>query len=233
MLKALNLTLSYKSSIVLDNISFQAEKGRLIALVGTNGSGKTTLLKALAGIIKPAAGNIEVLGHDINRMSVKERSGIITFLSTYRSAGLNNLTAEQIVSLGRYVHKSTHQTDKQKVWEAMELTGSTKLANKKFSRLSDGEKQKVLLAKTIAQDSNIILLDEPLSFLDYINKPQIVKILDELSKKRQKLIIFSTHEIEQATQHADSFLFIENKKIKHIKKSEELKNLINRQLSTI
>ena len=207
-----------KSSIqkvVKENISLHALKGELVALIGGNGVGKSTLLRTIAGFQPAIEGNMLVKGKAIDSYREKELALNMSFVST-EIIRVSNLTVFDLISLGRYPHtnwsgKLTGE-DLQIVEGAIEMVGLRGYENKMVNYISDGERQKTMIARTLAQDTNIIVLDEPTAFLDLSNKYEIVHILHQLANQRGKTILFSTHDLTTAIAESDRvWLMLENK----------------------
>jgi iron complex transport system ATP-binding protein len=216
-----NLSIGYilskrNNRTLFSNINLNAKNGELIALVGSNGIGKSTLLKNIANLHEFLAGNIYISGKSIHSYSRRDFAKNISFVST-ETVNTNNLTAKDIISLGRFPHTNwlgkLSQNDKKIINRSIELLGILELVQKNINELSDGERQKVMIARSLAQDTKIIILDEPTAFLDIPNKNEIVHILNELSKKENKTIIFSTHDLNIAIREADKIWLMTNNEI--------------------
>jgi iron complex transport system ATP-binding protein len=210
-----NLTIGYKSKhgikTICRNIALSANKGELIALVGENGAGKSTLLNALAGLSKPLSGDIFVHGKSIHQISLKKLSQLIGYVST-EQVKVFNLTVYDLVALGRIPHTNwlgaIEDEDRQVIDESLRSVGMLAFAQREVVSLSDGERQRALIARTLAQDTPFMLLDEPTAFLDLPNKYEIVHLLSNLARRHQKTIIFSTHDLSVALQNADKIWII-------------------------
>lgn len=211
IIKLENLSVGYKQKagipkVVKEDISLHALKGELVALIGSNGIGKSTLLKTLAGLQPPLGGITDVRGKAIDSYHEKELALIMSFVST-EIIRVSNLNVFDLISLGRYPHTnwSGRLTDQDKfiVEEAIEMTGLKGYEKKMVNYLSDGERQKTMIARTLAQDTDIIVLDEPTAFLDLSNKYEIVHILHRLANEKGKTILFSTHDLATAIAESD------------------------------
>lgn len=191
---------------VAEGISDTLRSGELTCLLGENGAGKSTLLRTLAGFQPPVKGEIEVLGKPLNSYRDKDLAKVISVVLTERTV-LQNMTVEELVGLGRTPYTgfwgSLSDEDEKKVDEALELVGITALKSRQIQTLSDGERQKVMIAKALAQETPIIFLDEPTAFLDYPSKVEILRLLHLLSREQEKTIFISTHDLELALQIAD------------------------------
>jgi iron complex transport system ATP-binding protein len=195
-----------RESAVYENINLQAGKTELVALLGANGIGKSTLLRSLVKLQDPLRGEISVFNQDISSLSRTQMARRVGFVST-EIVRVNNLSVYDLVALGRYPHTSwtgrLSGPDREKVDEAIGMVGMAGLQHKNINRLSDGERQRAMIARTLAQDTELIILDEPTAFLDLPKKYEIVHLLHRLAIERGKTIIFSTHDLTIAIQEAD------------------------------
>jgi iron complex transport system ATP-binding protein len=178
----------------------------LIVLLGRNGVGKSTLLRTLAGLQSPVSGKLELMGKDISQYSQKEKASLISFVSTEKP-DIANLTVFNLVSLGRYSYTnwlgSLDDNDKLTVRNSMKMAGISHLASHNINEISDGELQRVMIARTLAQGTPVIILDEPTAFLDLPNKFEILLLLRNLAWNEHKTIILSTHDLDIAMRLAD------------------------------
>jgi len=196
LLKGLNLTL---------------EKGKLVALLGQNGAGKSTLLRALTCDERPLEGTIEVNGKNLLEMSQKDRSRLIGLVSTERiQAGA--LTVTELVGLGRQPHTGflgrLDNEDREIIHQSMVDSGIIGKANEYMASLSDGERQKAMIAKALAQETPIIILDEPTAFLDVASRIETMRLLQQLAHERGKAVLLSSHDISQSLMLADELWLI-------------------------
>jgi iron complex transport system ATP-binding protein len=178
----------------------------LTVLLGRNGAGKSTLLRTLAGLQSPISGELKLMGKDMSQYSQKEKSSLIGFVSTEKPY-IANMTAFNLVSIGRYSHTnwlgSLDDNDKSVVRNSMEMAGISHLANYNIDEISDGELQRVMIARTLAQDTPVIILDEPVAFLDLPNKFEILLLLRNLAWNGKKTVILSAHDLDIAMRLAD------------------------------
>jgi iron complex transport system ATP-binding protein len=188
-------------------ISAQVNRAELIVLMGKNGAGKSTLLRTLAGLQPALGGELKLMGKNLNRYSQKERAALISFVSTER-INIQHFTVFNLVSAGRYAYTnwlgSLHRDDLTVIDSAMQMAGIAHLTDKYISEISDGELQRVMIARTLAQGAPIIILDEPTAFLDLPNKFSILLLLRNLAWRENKTIILSTHDLDLAARIADN-----------------------------
>lgn len=187
-------------------IDLSMDSGELICLLGPNGVGKTTLLRTMASIQPSLSGEISILNENLFTVGKKKLSKLLSIVLTDR-IGYGNLTAYELISLGRTPYTGwfgeLKPEDAAKINWAIENTGIQHLASKSIHELSDGERQKVMIARALAQDTPVILLDEPTAHLDLPNRIDIIRLLRKLARETQKAIIMSTHELDLALQAAD------------------------------
>ena len=190
-------------------------KGKVYSLIGKNGSGKTTFLQSLAGNIPLLSGEIDIDGRNIKNLSLKEKSVRIAFIET-RFPQINFMSAFEFVSLGRFPYTGAlgrlNTQDSEKIEQSFSMLKIEKLKNKFISEISDGEKQLLQVAKAIVQETEIILLDEPMAFLDYSNKLILVEKLVEISLELNKCIVLSSHDIEICLENNLAFLVVSPQK---------------------
>ncbi len=216
MLKSKGLEVGYRTQretiSVSRNISFELSEGEMGAIVGVNGIGKSTLLRTLARVQQELSGSIEVAGKTIDKYRQKDWATKVSVVLTEPLAA-KNLSVQQLVGLGRHPYTNwigmLSHTDIAKIQEAIELIGLDELKYKKCHELSDGQLQKVLIARALAQDTSVILLDEPTTHLDLYHKVQILKLLQEIAHRKKKTILYTTHEIDLAIQLCDKILIME------------------------
>ena len=191
---------------VADDISQAIHSGELTCLLGENGAGKSTLLRTLSGFLSPLAGEISILGRPLASYKERELATVIGVVLTEKS-NLQNMTVRELVGMGRSPYTGfwgrLSADDRRKVDDALSLVGIAALGDRMVQTLSDGERQKVMIAKALAQETPIIFLDEPTAFLDYPSKVEILHLLHRLSREMHKTIFLSTHDLELALQIAD------------------------------
>jgi iron complex transport system ATP-binding protein len=215
ILSTSNISIGYQSkgkeTIVAKNLNLSLEKGKLIALIGANGIGKSTLLKTLTGIQKPLSGGVFINAINIEELEPLALAQEMSLVLTEKLPP-SNLTVYELIALGRqpytnWIGKLTPE-DIAKVNEAMELTQINHLASKKHYEISDGQLQKVLIARALAQDTALIILDEPTTHLDLQHKVSVFKLLKKLAHETGKCILFSTHDIDMAIQLSDEMIIM-------------------------
>jgi len=215
ILQASQISIGYSDKkekiVVASDISISLEKGKLIALIGANGVGKSTLLKTITGILQPLSGTVLLNGKKITSYDPLELAQNLSIVLTEKLPP-SNLTVFELIALGRqpytnWIGKLT-DTDLSKVNEAMELTQISHLADKKHYEISDGQLQKVLIARALAQDTPLIILDEPTTHLDLLHKVSLFKLLKKLTQETEKCILFSTHDIDMAIQLSDEMIIM-------------------------
>ena len=226
------LTVGYRGHRVVEDISLSLPCGRLVCLLGPNGAGKSTLLRTLCGFQPPIAGTVTISGSDITTMSAAEVARLVSVVLTDRPL-TPSLTAAEMVGMGRAPYTGfwgrLSDDDRRLVSEAMQTVGIAPLATRRMGRLSDGERQKVMIAKALAQHTPVIVLDEPTAFLDYPSKVAVMKTLARLAHDEGKTILMSTHDLELAAQLGDELMEIENKHIRKIT-ADKVSRIIGRLL---
>ena len=202
-----------RQSIVGKGLEGSLPRGTLTALLGTNGAGKSTLLRTLAGLQPPLAGDIFWEGNSLASLTPEERAKRLSIVLTVRPE-TGNLTVREVVALGRLPHRQglwgsrNAAADAEAVERAMRLTTTSAWSERPVSRLSDGERQRVFIAKALAQETPLILLDEPTAFLDYPSRVQFFNLLKRLTNEMGKTVLLSSHDVELAAAHADRILLL-------------------------
>jgi iron complex transport system ATP-binding protein len=195
-----------KTKTIASHINASVESGMLTCLIGRNGTGKSTLLRTMTGFIPPLDGQVILEGRDLSMSSATERARIISIVLTERPE-TDNITVNELVGMGRLPYTNfwgtLQEEDRQIVDDAMQMIGIYELRNRKIGTLSDGEKQKAMIGKAIAQQTPVIILDEPTAFLDYPSKQETMLLLHQLAQELNKTIFLSTHDLNIAYQVAD------------------------------
>ena len=211
ILSAENLDIGYSSGrgqkiYVHKGLDLQLEEGKLTCLLGLNGAGKSTLLKTLCGFIPSLGGNIILKGRPLSDYSHEELSTLTGVVLTGRTSD-GGLSVRELVSMGRYPHTGFFGTlsadDIRKVDESISAVGITAMSERHLAELSDGERQKAFIAKALAQECPLIILDEPTAFLDITSRMEVMALLRDIAHKQNITVFLSTHDLDSALQLAD------------------------------
>lgn len=206
-----NLGFSYAQRRILKDISFEVESGAFIAVAGPNGAGKSTLIKLLCGLLNMDSGSIEIYSQNINHYSEKELAKKLSVVHQEFIPGFD-FTVAETVAMARTVYMGTlgfeSREDKAAIDEALTLTDTLEFASRPISQLSGGERQRVFIARAIAQDTDILLLDEPTSFLDMKHQVGIYDLLKKMQEEKGKTIICVSHDINLTNQYCDQSLLL-------------------------
>lgn len=216
MLQARDLEIGYQlgksRNSVCRAIGFDIGEGEMAAIVGVNGIGKSTLLRTLGRVQPKLSGKIIVNKKDIEEFKSRDWAMEVSVVLTEVPAS-KNLTVQQLISLGRHPYTNWIGTlsgyDIERIREAIQMVGLDNMRHKKCHELSDGQLQKVMIARALAQDTRIILLDEPTTHLDLYHKVQILKLLQQIAHQTQKIVLYTTHEIDLAIQLCDKILILQ------------------------
>lgn len=206
MFELKHLSTGYSNRIVTPDINATLVPGELTSLLGPNGVGKSTLLRTLSTFLSPIQGEIILQGKVLKNLSASQMSRLIGVVLTERP-DVQNMTVRDMVGMGRSPYTGfwgrLTSADEHYVSEAMNLAGIMALGGRMFNTLSDGERQKVMIAKVLAQQTPVILLDEPTAFLDFPSKVEMMRLLRRLAHEMKKIIFLSTHDVELALQLSD------------------------------
>lgn len=204
-----SLSIGYSHKVIAADINAQIKGGELTCLIGRNGTGKSTLMRTLAGFLKPLGGSALLDGRDVGRLSPAERSHLISVVLTDR-VDIDGMRVKDLVSVGRQPYTGffgkMSSDDEEVVNKAIADVGMTDFAGRQVNSLSDGERQKVIIAKALAQQTPVILLDEPTAFLDYPSKKEMFQMLSQLCHEQGKAALVSTHDLDIALPIADSVI---------------------------
>lgn len=229
MIRLENISLAHDGHTIIRESSAQLGRGELCALIGRNGTGKSTLLRAIIGLLKTSEGRILLDGEDVTTMADDAKARLISFVSTERIR-VANLLCEDVVATGRAPYTNwigrIQEQDRKIVAEALRTVGMETFAGRSIDTLSDGECQRIMIARALAQQTPIILLDEPTAFLDIPARFELCRLLRRLAQEQQKCILFSTHDIDAALPSCDSTLIIEEGVINKVA-IEQAKSVIN------
>ena len=208
---------------VISDINLELRSGELACLIGENGIGKSTLLKTLTGFLPKLKGSLLLGNRDIESFSQRELARQVSIVLTQKP-DVQNLTIGEIIGLGRSPYTGffgrLRAEDRKVVDDAIATMGIEKLRGRMIQTLSDGERQKVMIAKALAQETPIILLDEPTAFLDFPSKAETFQSLQRMAHERDKLILLSTHDLELAVRFADSLLEVKKGVLQAVSASE-------------
>lgn len=218
-----HIRLGYGSRILLEDASAHFEQGSLCALIGRNGTGKSTLLRAIAGLGEVEEGEIALCGRSLAQLPTTERATTVSFVTTDK-VRITNLRCEDLVALGRAPYTNwigrMQESDRERVLQALDTVGMSDFADKTLDRMSDGECQRVMIARALAQDTPVILLDEPTAFLDLPNRYTLASLLQRLAHEEHKCVLFSTHDLDVALSFCDSVALIDTPRLHHLPADE-------------
>ena len=231
-----HLSVGYKiGHAVVSDINLTLQSGKLASLIGANGVGKSTLLKTLTGFLPKLEGSLLLDGKDISEFSQRALARQISIVLTQKP-DVQNLTVEEIIGLGRSPYTGffgkLHANDQQIVDESITAVGIEKLKNRMIQTLSDGERQKVMIAKALAQQTPVIFLDEPTAFLDFSSKVETFQLLQRMAHEMGKLVLLSTHDLELAVRFSDTLLQVNGDGLRTVSNEEvthQMQMIINKQ----
>ena len=216
MIELAGFNIGHGRGKLLNDIDAHFCAGQLTALIGRNGAGKSTLLRAIAGLNRRYGGTIRLAGRDMRTMDSAETARTLAFVGTDRTR-VGALRCRDIVAIGRapYTNWLGHmqEVDRRAVDEAIESVGMTDYADQSTDRMSDGECQRIMIARAMAQATPVMLLDEPTSFLDLPGRYELCRLLARLAHEHEKCIIFSTHDLEIAMRTADRIALIDSPRL--------------------
>ncbi len=217
-IEASGLTVSYGSHEVLHDVSLAIEPGELTVLIGPNGSGKSTLLRTLARLVKPVAGGVRFGGVDLNAIGARELARRLAYLPQ-APEGPPDLTVDELVWRGRYPNRglfaSAHAEDREAVDRAIEQAGVAELRHRALATLSGGEHQRAWIAMSLAREPEMLLLDEPTTFLDIGHQAELLKLLAELNQERGITVVMVLHDVTQASHYARRVIALRDGRVMH------------------
>ena len=191
---------------VLRNVDLELHEGELVSLLGANGAGKSTLIRTICGLQPALAGRVMVGDKDVERLTPRQLSKTIALVTTERTFA-GGLTVSELVGLGRHSHTGflgrLDEHDRQIVATAIEKVGISHKSESYVAELSDGERQKVMIAKALAQEAPVIILDEPTAFLDVASRVEVLQLLHDLARNERRTILISSHDIQQSMALSD------------------------------
>lgn len=226
-----DLAVGYHGKPLIKNISIGIKQGEIAALIGPNGSGKSTILKTITKHLTNIEGSVYIGKDELGKMTYQDLSKKVAVVLTERIKP-ELMTCRDVVAAGRYPYTGRmgilSPADEEKINEAMEKVHGLELSDKSFDSISDGQRQRILLARAICQEPQIIVLDEPTSFLDIRHKVELLKILQDMARTKKTTVIMSLHEIELAYKMSDKILCVKGEQIEHFGTVEEVfkENLI-------
>lgn len=223
MLHIKELTFSYGKKKILEDISFSAQKGEVISIIGPNGCGKTTLLKCINKINKPKLGEIFIDDTNILKCKIEEISKKVAYVPQMLNENFD-INVTDVVMMGRrpYINWSVSENDLEIVSKIMKKLNIENIAEKSFIELSGGQKQKVLIARAFVQDAPMYIFDEPISFLDIKNQLEILNMAKEFAKKENKIVIIVLHDLNMAMAYSDKVLLLKDGKVNSFNETKKV-----------
>ena len=231
-----DLNISYGNLDIVKDLNLEIPKGKITTIIGANGCGKSTILKTLARIIKPKSGLIYINNKELNSQDSKELAKAMAVLPQSPQAP-NGLTVEELISYGRFPHQKgfgkLKDEDKDIINWALEKTRILEFRDRPIEALSGGQRQRAWIAMALAQETDILLLDEPTTYLDLAHQLEVLKLLEELNKKEGRTIVMVIHELNNAARFADHMIGVKKGKIvcqgtaHEVMTKENLKEIFN------
>lgn len=224
------LKVGYDKKIIIEDLDLTLEKGKITSIIGANGCGKSTLLKSIGRILKKEKGDIFLLDKNMNDMKSKEIAEKLAILSQNPTAP-SELKVEELVSYGRYPHRANinklSNKDKDKIEWALKVTNTLDFRDRELSDLSGGQRQRVWLAMALAQETDILLLDEPTTFLDMSHQLEVLNIVKNLNDKHECTIVMVLHDINHAAKYSDFIVAMKKGKILY---NDEPNSIMNKKV---
>jgi iron complex transport system ATP-binding protein len=213
MLRAENIDVTIRNNKILSDITLEIYKGKIYSIIGPNGSGKTTLLRALTRNIRTTQGEVYLHNQPISKMSTKKVAKTMAVL-TQTHSGMNDITVKELIGYGRFSHREWYQgrsrEDTEIIDICIEKSGLTPYANRKISTLSGGERQRAWIAMALAQKPDLLVLDEPTTYLDIAHQLEILELVSELNKKEDLTILMVLHDINHAARYSDHVFVVKD-----------------------
>jgi iron complex transport system ATP-binding protein len=227
MLSVENLSFKYEKKPILENISLTIPTGKIVGFIGPNGCGKSTLLKLMANMLKPQEGTVKLSNNLISKIPNKDLAKKMTLLPQNKQNKMN-LTVYELVSFGRYPHLPWHkrlsENDHKMVDWALEQTNLSQFKKRRLLTLSGGEAQRAFIAMALAQESPLLLLDEPTTFLDISHQLDVLNLLNSLNKSLNRTIVMVLHDINQAVRYCDTIHIFNNNILQNSNDSNQILN---------
>ena len=219
------LSVGYHGTALVENIELKLKKGQILTLIGPNGAGKTTILRSIIGQLEPLRGAVFLDGRELGKISAGELAKKLSVVFTQRIRP-EMMNCQQVVETGRYPYTGRFgilsDRDHQVVKESMELVKVSEIAGEPFEQISDGQRQLVMLARALSQEPEVIVLDEPTTFLDIRHKLEFLSVLQRLSKERGLSVILSLHELDLAERISDQIACIRGEQVDRTGAPEEI-----------
>lgn len=210
-----NLSLQLGGQPILEQISLEMNQGEFLSIIGPNGAGKTSLIKCLCGIYHPNQGNIHLMNQDALKLHSRQRAKLLSYVPQAEGKSFP-FSVEEFVLMGRYTHLSPFTTiapaDRQALDHALAQTGTECFRHRKLATLSGGERQMVFIAAALAQDAQLLVLDEPASFLDYRHQAEVFRLLRRLNRESGHSIITVSHNVNTAARNSSRILALKQGK---------------------
>ncbi len=223
--KTQNLSVGHNGKVLIEDINIEVKRGEILTLIGPNGSGKSTILKSITKHISSLGGVVYIDSQDIGKLSNKEVATKLSVVLTERVAP-ELMTCYEVVSAGRYPYTNSFglltKEDKEIVYDSLDKVHAIELKDKDFNELSDGQKQRIMLARAICQQPEVIVLDEPTSFLDIRHKIELLDILRNMAREKNITVIMSLHEIDLAPKIADTVVCVKGDRITRFGRAEDV-----------
>ncbi len=227
MLETKSLTLGYHDTIIIDNLDIQIPKGEITVFIGANGCGKSTLLRSMARLLKPKSGAVYLSGKKITSLNTKDTAKKLGILPQSPTSP-EGLTVLELVKQGRYPYQNWlsqwSQEDQSKVDQALKNTEMEHLGDRLVDELSGGQRQRAWIAMTLAQDTDILLLDEPTTYLDMAHQIEVLDLLFELNEKENRTIVMVLHDLNLACRYAHHLVAIKDRTVFSQGRPEEIMN---------
>lgn len=215
-LETKKLTLAYEGAPIIRNLDLAIPAGKITVLVGANGCGKSTLLRGLARLLQPKSGKVYLDGKDISKLQSKTVAQKLAML-TQSPIAPEGLTVRDLVAMGRYPYQNwfsqRSKEDEEKIQEALSITTMTELAERALDSLSGGQRQRAWIAMILAQDTDILLLDEPTTYLDLAHQVELLDLLQQLHETKGKTIVMVLHDLNLSCRYADCLVAVQQGKV--------------------